>query len=219
MCIRDRQYVEQKILKKQQKEQEKQRLAVLEQNKKSSAEVANSYVKEKGFDTNTRSEFFTKIGHTVFSTCRKTLDVSKEDEVNAFFQKYKVDVVLHTAIKGGRRNQTDTMANLLENLKMFNNLHNQADSYKLMISFGSGAEKNLDNFYGVAKNAIAKEIENHDGNIINMRLFGCFGPSESNDRFMKNSFLDYFFRILCNLFSNALSRICLSYKKIFCNLR
>ena len=87
------QYVEQKILRKQQQEQEKKRLSVLEQNKKSSAEVANSYVKEKGFDTNTRSEFFNKIDTVVQSLNQGKVD---DQMLDIFFKgmNYEKDIAV-----------------------------------------------------------------------------------------------------------------------------
>jgi GDP-L-fucose synthase len=162
-----------------------------------------------GFIGKELSEFFTKMDHTVFSTCRKTLDVSKEDKVNTFFQKYKVDVVLHTAIKGGKRTSKDTINDLVENLIMFQNLFEHRGKYKLMISFGSGAECKAESYYGISKRVIAQEIEEHDKNVVNMRLYGCFGPTEEDTRFIKscinqvldnkqmvvhqNKYMDYFY--------------------------
>ena len=70
---------------------------------------------------------------------------------------------------------------------MFKNLLKHKDKYKLMISFGSGAETRTSTYYGLAKNIINKEIEKSE-NIINLRLYGCFGPSEDGTRFIKNSF-------------------------------
>ncbi len=86
-------WVEQKILRKQQQEQEKNRLQVLEQNKKSSAEVANSYVKGKGFDNNTRSEFFNKIDTVVQSLNQGKVD---DQMLDIFFKgmNYEKDIAV-----------------------------------------------------------------------------------------------------------------------------
>ena len=42
-------------------------------------------------------------------------------------------------------------------------------------------------YYGLSKNLIAREVLKHNSNIINLRLFGCFGPNEAKDRFIRNS--------------------------------
>ena len=87
------QWVEQKIIRKQQKEQEQKRIEILEQNKKSSAEVANSYVKDKGLDTNTRSEFFTKIDAVVQSLNQGKVD---DQMLDIFFKgmNYEKDIAV-----------------------------------------------------------------------------------------------------------------------------
>jgi len=132
---------------------------------------------------------------------RKVLDVSREWEVDSFFINNQIDVVIHTAIKGGRRNCEDTFSDFANNIKMFNNLMNNSDRFELMFNFGSGAEFNRQlgvkegsesnfvprDFYGLAKNLITKEIKRHNSNIVNLRLFGCFGIFEEEDRFIKNS--------------------------------
>jgi nucleoside-diphosphate-sugar epimerase len=140
-----------------------------------------------GFIGRELTDFFTKTEHNVFATCRKTLDVSNEKMVDGFFKENDIDIVLHTAIKGGKRTKKDTYFDLVENLNMFKNLYKHRERYGLMISFGSGAEANSSSYYGLAKKIIASEIEEHDGNIANLRIFGCFGPTEENTRFIKNS--------------------------------
>jgi len=121
-----------------------------------------------------------------------------------FLEKNNVDVVLHTAVSGCGRN-TDTYEDFCNNINMFNNLYNNRDKFKIMINFGSGAELNRryniskkheeaifeslpDDYYGLAKNMITREILKTD-NIYNFRIFGSFGAHEKNSRFIKNSLL------------------------------
>lgn len=85
------------------------------------------------------------------------------------------------------------------NLKIFNNFTAAANGARI-ITFGSGAEfdksrpivkaKESDlgkvipqETYGQAKYLISKEIEKHP-NIINLRLFGVYGPHEMQHRFI-----------------------------------
>ncbi len=155
-----------------------------------------------GFLGRTVSQYFRDKGYKVYSLTRKDLDVSDQRQVEAWFKNNKVDVVVHTATKGGRRNEYDSYQNFVINLKMFENLLRQKNNFSLMINFGSGAEfdrrNNIDefkedkifdflpeDFYGLSKNMITRKILKHDTNIYNFRLFGCFGKNEKEDRLLK----------------------------------
>jgi len=141
--------------------------------------------------------------HKVYSLGRQQLDVTSEKAVEEFFLNNNIDIVLHTAVKGGRRENPDTLDDFIDNMLMFRNLSRHSGQYKLMINFGSGAEfdrsRQIENmredeiynrwpsdYYGQSKNLITREINKHN-NIINLRLFGCFGPHELSSRFVKNS--------------------------------
>ena len=67
-------------------------------------EISNSFLAEK---------------HDLILADRKVLDVSSELAVDSFFVNNQIDIVIHTAIKGGRRNHTDTFADFTNNIKMF----------------------------------------------------------------------------------------------------
>jgi len=138
---------------------------------------------------------------TVFPGTRKTLNLLDPHAVKNFFALNKIEVVLHTAVQYG-----DTMADCIANLLMFQNLTQCSEQYGLMIYFGSGAEfdhtkdvvnateeKVTDtipaNYYGLAKNLMTREARKSKRNIINLRLFGCFGSEEKETRFVMNSLL------------------------------
>ena len=89
---------------------------------------------------------------------------------------------------------------------MFENLAANRDKFKLMFNFCSGAAfdraKSIDkvkeiniptltpaDFYGLSKNVIAKRIQGIDDNIVNLRIFNCFGETELPDRMIKASCL------------------------------
>lgn len=143
--------------------------------------------------------------HSIICTNRNNLDVTKEKHVADFFCNHDIDIVLHTAIKGGRRGRKVCFDEFIKNISMYKNLEKQSDKFKLMFTFGSGAafdrSKLIDSieekyileripidYYGLSKNLIAREILRHNSNIINLRLFGCFSPEEDSDRFIKNAF-------------------------------
>ena len=146
-------------------------------------------------------------GFEVIACSRLNLDITDSTTVEQFFTDNKIDVVLHTAIRGGKRTDSDTYQDLIKNLQMYRNLKQCNDKYRLMINFGSGAEFDrsgeisalderevLDrwprDFYGLAKNIITKDILEHNGNIVNLRLFGCFGFHEADSRLIKKSVLN-----------------------------
>tara|TARA_Y100001970_G_C14224803_1_gene854942 strand:+ start:1040 stop:1888 length:849 start_codon:yes stop_codon:yes gene_type:complete len=149
-------------------------------------------------------DFFSDKEHDIIPTSRQTLDVSNPENVDDYFENIDVDVVIHTAIKGGTRMTKDTTEDYINNINMFSNLLNNRHKYSLLINFGSGAEFDRTNgvvetdgihrgdyvptdFYGAAKNIIARQIQEMDDNIVNMRLFGCFGKHETEQRLIKNS--------------------------------
>lgn len=148
--------------------------------------------------------FFTD--YNLIVTDRNTLDVTNSRQVNNFFINNKIDYVFHTAIKGGSRLREDTFQDFVDNLVMYNNLSNNSDKFKLMFNFGSGAEFGRDrdiesfeeeqilekipnDFYGGSKNLISRNIISKK-NIINIRLFGCFGVFENDTRFIKSTILN-----------------------------
>lgn len=143
--------------------------------------------------------FSTNDNIEIISGTRSNLDLLDKTVVNEFFINNKVDVVLHTAVQYG-----NTLKDFVANLAMFQNLSECSGKYGLMIYFGSGAEYDITsdinqakeeqvfnvmptNYYGLAKNLMTREIVRTCKNIINLRLFGCFGPMEAETRYIANS--------------------------------
>jgi len=158
-----------------------------------------------GFIAREIKPFFEKAGFTVENPSRHELDVYNQASVNTFFEKY-YDIVIHTAVKGGRRTIPDTPDMVLYNWTMFQNLVEQVDNNKIgkLIHIGSGAAfdrkrdiLNFDHFnlresiprdfYGLSKFLIENYIFNTDKPIFNIRVFGCFGFSEQPDRFIHSA--------------------------------
>jgi UDP-glucose 4-epimerase len=138
-------------------------------------------------------------------TNRKTLDPTDYESVKSFFNEVKVDIVIHTAVRGGKRSHFESIDDIFENIAMFQNLSKFSDKFKLMFNFGSGAEfdRRFDingkmeidifkatpvDFYGLAKNLITRKIYEMDSNIYNLRLFGCFGVYEESQRLFRTCF-------------------------------
>lgn len=153
------------------------------------------------------SQYYLNSKYQIIPTTRKELNPENYENVRTFFENNKIDVVIHTAAKGGKRGILDSKEDFITNIRMFQNLNNFSFKYKLMINFGSGAEfdRSQDislineteifnrfpkDYYGLSKNLISRQITNQGkNNIFNLRLFGCFGEFEDEQRFLKNSFL------------------------------
>lgn len=140
--------------------------------------------------------------YNLIVTDRNTLDVTNKNDVKNFFINNKINYVFHTAINGGKRLKEDTFDNFIDNLNMYYNLSSNLDKFDLMFNFASGAEFDRDthirnckeeeiftkipkDFYGCSKNIISRDVASKS-NIVNIRLFGCFGANEDETRFIKS---------------------------------
>jgi len=136
------------------------------------------------------------------------LDLLKEQEVREYLNAHRFDVVVHAATTRSNR-RVAAPADLLDrNCRMFFNLVRNLvpgqERFGKMIHFGSGAEYSRtqlparvreDYFdtrvpsdaYGFSKYICAKYIERSD-RIVDLRLFGVFGPYEDYTvRFISNA--------------------------------
>ena len=144
--------------------------------------------------------------HEVTKLTRQTVDLTNREAVDEYFKDKSFDVVLHCAMVGGRRYLSDGSEVLYKNLAMFYNLLAHQDKFGKIINFGSGAELDrtqdidLSNFYykdaypldyyGMAKNIIARLIENED-KCFSFRLFNVFGADEESARFIRANIQRY----------------------------
>ena len=144
--------------------------------------------------------------YEVTKLTRQTVDLTNKTAVDVFFKDKSFDVVIHCAMVGGRRYLSDGSEVLYKNLAMFYNLLAHQDKFGKIINFGSGAELDrtqdidLSNFYykdaypldyyGMAKNIIARLIENED-KCFSFRLFNVFGADEESARFIRANIQRY----------------------------
>jgi GDP-L-fucose synthase len=155
-------------------------------------------------------QYFVSKGHSVWCISRSKpycVDLTDKESTRAFFIDKKFDIVLHTSIVGSLKQERNNSNVLIDNILMFNNLLNNKQHYKILFNFCSGAALTEDEYigcsrreeeyvfhcipknnYGLSKNIIARQIKECE-NVYNLRLFGCFGKHENNDRFIKNSIL------------------------------
>ena len=142
------------------------------------------------------------FGYDVIRGSREILNVLDRKACKRMFEENDIEYVIHTAVCGGRRTRADAGIDLYQNVVMFENLAGHRDKFKMMINFGSGAafdrSKEIDvakeedvlsecprDYYGLSKNLIAKRIHGINDNIVNLRIFNCFGESELSDRMIK----------------------------------
>ncbi len=142
--------------------------------------------------------------YEVLAPSSAELDLLKEQDVREYLTAQRVDVIVHAATTRSNRRLAAPAELLDRNCRMFFNLARNAGRFGKMIHFGSGAEYNRtelparvkeDYFdtrvpadaYGFSKYICAKYIEQSE-RIVDLRLFGVFGPYEDYTvRFTSNA--------------------------------
>lgn len=132
------------------------------------------------------------------------LNLLKEQAVRDYLNAHHFDVIVHTATTRSNRRLAAPLDLLDRNCRMFFNLVRNQSRFGKMIHFGSGAEYDRvqlpprvreDYFdarvpaepYGFSKYICAKYIERSE-RIVDLRLFGVFGPYEDYTvRFISNA--------------------------------
>jgi len=144
------------------------------------------------------------VSYNITNPSHQELDILDINQLADYLKDRSFDILIHTAIMGGRRTKTDNNDMVYKNIRMFENLLKFADSFKIIINLDSGAiydrqtdifnrkETELftipDDFYGFSKYVIYQRSLNYP-NIYNFRIFNIFHPNEEPDRFIKSCFL------------------------------
>ena len=151
----------------------------------------------KGFIGSHLSEYLKSryTDYKLFLPSREELDLSDETAVEEYILGNKIDIIIHTANKGGGRDVAN-MDNVTEyNLRIFFNIVKHEPVVKKIISFGSGAEYSKQNSiinvteedslkslpldeYGFYKSITSKFIEKSD-KMVQLRVFGAYGEKEN----------------------------------------
>ncbi len=157
-----------------------------------------------GFIGKNIQESFLAEKYQILAPSHPELDLSDQNCVNEYFDKNKIDIIIHAACKPGHRNAKDPSNIFYANTRMFYNLLNQKDKWQKMIMLGSGAVYNCLHYqpkmteeyfgkhipqdeHGFSRYVIAKQAEAFD-NIYELRLFGVFGKYEDwQIRFISNA--------------------------------
>jgi dTDP-4-dehydrorhamnose reductase len=130
-----------------------------------------------------------KDKYDVTTLTKEKVDLINTENVKNFFKDKYFDVVIHCAIVGGGRLDTDDPKVLDSNLKMFYNLVECDSSFGKLIHFGSGGEKQ-NTFYGLSKKVINESIKNKD-KFYNVRILAVFDENELEYKFVKSNITNY----------------------------
>lgn len=147
--------------------------------------------------------------YQIFAPPRKVLELADSCAVSDYFKKNSsFDAVVNCAAAGVANSSNKTPEDIVfENLKSFGNLFQQRARYKRFIQIGSGAEYGKpfqkayvteeecglaipSDPYGMSKFYSGQALENQGeiGKVVNLRLFGIFGPYEDyRVRFISNN--------------------------------
>lgn len=135
---------------------------------------------------------------------RTDLNVLNLKDIEEYLNNNEYDILVHTAILGGRRTKEENGDVTHYNLLMFENLLTFAHKFKMIINFDSAAiyDRSIDilnrkeedlftipnDYYGFSKYVIYKRSLQYQ-HIFNFRIFNIFHTNEEPDRFIKSCFL------------------------------
>jgi len=150
-------------------------------------------------------ESFLAEKYNIVAPRHAELDLIDDDAVKHFFEKNKIDIVIHSAIKPGHRNVKDSSNLFYADSRMFFNIVRNSVLYRKLIVLGSGSvydmiRQNLPKVdedslgesipvdeHGFFRYVSAKYIELID-NAVELRIFSIFGKYEDYAiRFISNA--------------------------------
>ena len=143
--------------------------------------------------------------YNVLAPSHSELELTNLDRVSRFFDTYKIDVVIHTALAGRDNIYGINHAEEQQNLAMFMNIWRNRHKFGQFINAGTGNEfdttQNIDcaseellfermplASYAYAKNIIARTCKTTE-NFTNLRFFGVFHHTEKPVRFFRRLYL------------------------------
>jgi GDP-L-fucose synthase len=141
--------------------------------------------------------------YEITNLTRSDLNILNQFDIEKYLLANSFDILVHTAISGGRRTKEENGDVTHNNLLMLENLLKHADKFKMIINFDSGAiyDRNTDilnrkesdiytiptDYYGFSKYLIYQRSLQFN-NMYNFRIFNIFHSNEEPDRFIKMCF-------------------------------
>jgi nucleoside-diphosphate-sugar epimerase len=142
--------------------------------------------------------------YLIITKSRDELNILNYNELNEFLNLNSFDILIHTAVIGGRRGIEEDSSCVYNNLLMFENLMKFNDKFKLIINLDSAAiyDRSIDimnrsedeiyniplDFYGFSKYIIYQRTLLYK-NVYNFRIFNIFHVNEESNRFIKSCFI------------------------------
>lgn len=142
--------------------------------------------------------------YSVIAPYRRELNTVDKKSVDEFLGAKRFEILLHLAVPRPGGNSSDKIENHFEDLiRGFLNFEHHSEKFEKIIYVGSGAEynkaRNIENAreediggnipgdpYGFSR-YISNKIARGSSNIYNLRIFGCYGPSEMKTRFIRDA--------------------------------
>lgn len=140
----------------------------------------------------------------IINPSRTELNILDFTKLETFLNANSFDILIHTAILGGRRTKEETGEVTHKNVLMLENLLHFSDKFKMIINFDSAAiyDRTTDilnraeeelltiptDYYGFSKYIIYKRSLAYN-NFYNFRIFNIFHTNEEPDRFIKSCFI------------------------------
>ena len=175
-----------------------------------------------GFIGRALQEFLqARYSYKIYAPSSSELDLTQEAEVSKYVAERKISHIIHLANRGGGR---DTMGlhDIAEyNLRMFFAIMSQENRVEKILHFGSGAEYSkhkpivsasessyleslpLDS-YGFYKSVCSRFIESTRGNVIALRIFGCYGAGENyRYKFISNAIVKNLLRLPITIYKDC----------------
>jgi len=141
--------------------------------------------------------------YEITTLSRNELNILNSNDIKTYLMVHKFDILVHTAIVGGRRTKEETSDVFYNNILMFENIIKFSYLFKMIINFDSAAiyDRNTDilnrkesdiltiplDYYGFSKYVIYNRTLLYN-NIYNFRIFNIFHTNEENNRFIKTCF-------------------------------
>lgn len=141
--------------------------------------------------------------YLIITKNRDELNILNYNELKEYLNLNSFDILIHTAIIGGRRGKDEDYSCVYNNLLMFENLMKFNDKFKLIFNLDSAAiyDRNIDimnksenqlhniptDFYGFSKYIIYQRTLLYE-NVYNFRIFNLFHINEESNRFIKSCF-------------------------------
>ena len=143
--------------------------------------------------------------YEIINPSHSELDLLDIFSIQSFLNNHgNFDILIHTAIIGGRRTKMEDYDIFYKNIRMMENILKFENKFKMIINFDSGAiyDRNTDimnrkeediftiptDFYGFSKYVIYSRSLQYK-QIYNFRIFNIFHELEEGDRFIKMCFV------------------------------